>query len=122
MTATVSATPLTAPEHGPVTVLAEDHGAKLAALAAMYDTAKATADAAAKKFDTIKAAIKVELTQADPDATDLRLESEYLAKPLRLHYVATNRLNSKRFQADQPDVYASYCEPGGYWDFRAVTG
>lgn len=125
MTGQPAETPPT-PEPPPFRVVAKKR-TRLEQLHASYADAKAEAAAAEEKLDAIKDAIKLELTQAAPDATKIELHGPEgsAAPPLALTYTETWRFDSRKFKADDPLTYVRYAKKSGSWrlaEARAAGG
>lgn len=90
---------------------------ELAQLHALYPELKAAADDAAKKLDAVKQAIKLKLSERDPEARKFTLTGEH-GPSLALTYSVSNRFDSKRFRRDQPDVFEAYQTQSGSWSLR----
>jgi hypothetical protein len=88
-------------------------GSRLEQLLALYDEAEARAHEAAERFETIKAAIKMEATRAAPGVPSISVG------PLHLIWTASRRrFDSKAFRAAQPDLYEAYRVPDPRWELR----
>lgn len=86
---------------------------KLEQLAAEHDDAKAALEKATERYKLVKDALKSELVRAAPGKTEIRLNSDYLARPLKL--VAKKgamRLDSDRLKAERPDIHEQYLKQG----------
>lgn len=102
-------------EAPPLTVHAEA-GSKLEQLHALYDTLKAEADAATKKVKVVTDAIKLELTQLDADERRFELTSSVEgARPLRLAYVESWRIDSAKMKTEEPETYVRFAKKSGSW-------
>jgi hypothetical protein len=113
---------VTAPQAQPAaTVVQPDPDSRLAQLAAQYDLAKAEAEKSAAALKAITDAIKLELTNAAPGVTDVRLDSDQLAAPLRLYYTESWRVDAKKLKTEDPETYVRYATKGGSWSLRAVS-
>lgn len=91
---------------------------RLEQLHASYADAKSELDAATETLDAIKAAIKLEMTQAAPEGAEkieLHAPAGSAARPLRLTYTRTWRFDSKKFKADDPETYVRYAKQTGSW-------
>lgn len=93
---------------------------RLMQLAAQYDAAKAAADAAAKHYDEIKRALKIEMTMSAPGADDVRLSTPDLAKPLRLFPVTSMRVDSSKLKENYPEAYEACIAPSTAWRLESV--
>lgn len=109
------------PEPPPLAVQAKGRS-RLEQLHAAYGPAKAAKDEAEKNLKAITDAIKVELTQLDPNQRKFELFSKPDAgvRPLRLTYVESWRVDSTRLKAEQPEVYVAFAKQSGSW--RLVEG
>lgn len=107
-------------EQPPVQVAAEG-GSRLEQLHAAYPAAKAAADEAAARLKAVTDGIKLELTQAAPDARKVELAG-IEGPTLRLTYTETWRLDSKKLKAENPETYVRYATKGGSWTLKAVGG
>lgn len=96
--------------------------AKLAQLHAAYVDAKAAADQAAKDLKAITDAIKLALNEAHPENTkvDLMPATGVTAPPLRLSYVESWRLDSRRMKTEDPETYVRYAKKSGSWRLEAL--
>lgn len=103
------------------TTVAATYGSRLEQLAAAYGPAKAAADEAKARLDTITDAIKLELTMAAPGANKIDLQSSVLDAPLRLATRTSVRLDSTRLKTEQPDTYAAFAKQTTYWELRAIS-
>lgn len=106
------------PEPAPLTVTAPP-ASRLEQLHAAYADAKAEQDAAAKKLKAITDAIKVEVTSLDPNERRFEITGASGAPPLRLTYVESWRVDSKRLKAEQPELYVAYAKQSGAWTLKA---
>lgn len=96
-------------------------GSRLDDLLAAYAVLKPQADEAATRLKAITDAIKVELQTAAPDARRIEVEHAALAHRLRLSYVESWSLDTRRFKAEQPETYVRYARKGGKWELRGVS-
>jgi len=90
--------------------------ARLNQLVAMYDTAKAEADAAAARLKEITDGIKAETRQAHPGTGDFTITSGALAHPLTLQLVVSRRLDTaaiRKVLGD--DQYNALCKDTESW-------
>lgn len=97
-------------------------GTRLEQLHAQYAEAKAAADAAAEKFKAITDGIKAELAAELPEgmtSVDLVTDGR---QPLRLSYITSWRLDSKRLKAENPETWVRYAKQGGSWVLKATKG
>jgi hypothetical protein len=95
-------------------------GSRLEDLLATYARFKPEADEAAARLKTITDAIKVELTAAAPGAQRIDVAHETLPQPLRLAYIESWRVDTKRLKAEAPETYVRFAIKGGKWDLRGV--
>lgn len=98
--------------------VAGEPGTRLEQLHAAYASAKSEAAAAAEALKTVTDAIKLELTQAVPDAPSIDLVGEGLP-PLRLTYVESWRVDSRKLKAEDPETYVRYAKKSGSWTLKA---
>lgn len=96
-------------------------GSRLEQLAAQYDMARAEADKAAAALKAITDGIKAELAQAAPGETDIRLDSDLLAAPLRMLHKTSWRVDTKKLKSEAPEIYVRYATQSGSWELRAVS-
>lgn len=102
-------------------VIIPDTDTRLAQLVAQYDLAKAEADKAAETLKAITDAIKTELVQAAPGEHDIRLESDDLARPLRLLAIESWRVDAKRLKEESPETYVRFAKKSTSWQLRSVA-
>lgn len=102
-----------------VVVAAE--GTRLEQLHASYADLKAASDEAAKRLKSVTDAIKAELAAAEPGQERVELRGQS-GPPLRMTYVESWRLDSKRLKAEHLDVWVRYAVKGGSWQLRPVSG
>ncbi|GLW32252.1 hypothetical protein [Actinoplanes regularis] len=95
-------------------------GSRLDDLLAAYAELKPRADELATRLKTITDAIKAELTAARPGAQYIGVDHPALVQPLRLTYVESWTLDSKRLKAENPELYVTYARKGGSWQLRGV--
>lgn len=95
---------------------------RLAQLHAEYAAAKAAADGANEKLKAITDAIKVELTNTDPNQRRFELvpANGVEAPALRLTYTETWRFDSTKFKKDDPETYVRYAKKSGSWRLAAA--
>lgn len=95
---------------------------KLADLHAQYVGAKAASKAADEELKAITDAIKLELSKAAPDQTqvDLIPANGVVAPALRLNYVESWRIDSKKLKAENPETYVQYARKSGSWRLDAL--
>lgn len=103
-------------EPEPVQVVPKKNS-RLAQLHERYAEAKAAADGAEKALSAIKDAIKLELTQTDPEQRRFQLlpAPGVEARPLNLTYTESWRLNSTQLKKDQPETWVRYAKKSGSW-------
>lgn len=87
-------------------------GSRLAELVAVYDHAKATADAAAERLKVVTDAIKAEAILQAPAATCIELTG---AVPLRLVCREQWRIDTKRLKTEDPFTYVRYAKKSVTW-------
>jgi hypothetical protein len=104
-----------------VTWAAVEPGSRLDDLLAAYAELKPKADEAATRLKAVTDGIKSELHAAKPDARRVDVDHAALTQPLRLSYVEGWSLDTKRFKAEQPEVYVAYARKGGKWELRGVA-
>lgn len=110
------------PVHG-VPVQAEiPAGSRLESLLAAYADLKPRADDLTARLKSVTDAIKAELTAAQPGAGRIDVTHEVLTQPLRLTYVESWRLDTKRLKADAPEIYVRYAVKGSKWELRGLPG
>lgn len=93
-------------------------GSRLDSLLATYAELKPQADEAAMRLKSVTDAIKTELMAAAPDAQRVDVDHPALVLPLRLTYVESWTLDTKRLKTDEPAVYVKYARKGGTWQLR----
>lgn len=120
MTTAPADLPPVAPTNQPHIVLASQ-GTRLEQLHASYADLKAAADEADKRLKGVTAAIKAELAAAEPGQERVELRSP-VGPPLRMSYVESWRMDTKRIKAERPDIYATFAVKSGSWQLRAVAG
>lgn len=96
-------------------------GSRLEDLLATYAHLKPQADEAASRLKAVTDAIKVELTTAVPDAPRIDVAHEALPQALRLSYVESWTLDSKRMKAEDPATYVRFARKGGSWQLRGIS-
>jgi hypothetical protein len=109
-------------ETAPPTNVKVAPGSRLEDLLATYAHLKPQADELADRLKSVTDAIKAELTAAAPEALKIDVAHEALAAPLRLSYVESWTLDSKRLKAEQPALYVTYARKGGKWELRKAAG
>lgn len=97
-------------------------GSRLEDLLATYAQLKPQADELAERLKAVTDAIKAELSAAAPGAQRVDVAHPVLAQPLRLSYVESWRLDTKRLKAEAPETYVRYAVKGGKWELRGVKG
>lgn len=115
----------------PAAVIVEPSAqSRLSALLHEYPTAKAEADAAAERLKAITDGIKLELTQAHPDAQRLEVRGPGVT-PMSLSYQTRMTFDSKRLKTDaveaartgdpsMAELYARYARQGGSWTLKSL--
>lgn len=93
-------------------------GSRLDDLLAVYADLKPRADEISSRLKAITDAIKAELVAGSPGAERIDVAHGALAQPLRLSYVESWTLDTKRFKAEQPALYVAYARKGGKWELR----
>jgi hypothetical protein len=111
---------VTATKPTPVQATVEP-GSRLEDLLATYAHLKPQADEIATRLKAVTDAIKAELAAAVPGAQTIDVAHEALAAPLRLSYVESWRLDTKRLKAEAPETYVRYAVKGGSWQLRGVS-
>lgn len=96
-------------------------GSRLDDLLAIYAQLKPAADETAARLKTVTDAIKSELMAAAPEARRIDVAHAALPQPLRLSYVESWTLDTKRLKADDPATYVQYARKGGSWQLRVQT-
>lgn len=110
---------MSTPKPPPARVPAELLDERTKQLVAEYRAAKDEADAATKRFETIRDSIKVALQVRAPEAH--RIAVDGLDEPVSLDYRERVTVDSKRFKADaEADpaiaaIYVRYAKFGGAW-------
>lgn len=103
----------------PVTGATVEPGSRLEQLLATYAGLKPQADELSNRLKAVTDGIKVELLMAAaPDALRIDVDHAALAQPLRLSYVESWTLDTKRLKADDPTTYVKYARKGGTWQLR----
>jgi hypothetical protein len=102
----------------PVPAVQPTPGSRLDDLLAVYAGLKPQADEIATRLKTVTDAIKTELLAAAPGAQRVDVAHTALAQPLRLSYVETWTLDTKRLKAENPALYVAYARKGGSWQLR----
>ena len=102
--------------------VAAEMGSRLEQLHAAYGEAKARADEATKQLKAITDGIKLELTSAAPDAPKIDLAASPTLPALRLQWVESWRLDSKRLKVDDPETWVRYAVKGGSWVLKVLGG
>lgn len=96
-------------------------GSRLDDLLAMYAQLKPQVDENATRLKAVTDAIKIELMAASPQARRIEVGHPALVQPLRLSYVESWTLDTKRLKAEDPATYVRYARKGGKWELRGVT-
>lgn len=104
----------------PATSVAVPSGSRLDGLLAMYAELKPQAEELATRLKSVTDAIKAELTTAAAAAQRIDVAHTALPLPLRLSYVESWSLDTKRLKAEAPETYVMYARKGGKWDLRGV--
>jgi predicted phage-related endonuclease len=104
----------------PAAQVQAEPGSRLEALLAQYDDLRAKSEEAAARFDALTAAIKNELAMAAPGHAAVETDSPDLRMRLRLVQVESRRIDSKRLQAEAPDVYERFVKKSTAWQLKAV--
>lgn len=107
-------------EPEPTRVQAEP-GTRLEQLHAAYPAAKSAADAAAAALKAITDGIKLELTQAAPEARRIALGGD-AGPALQLTYAESWRVDAKKLKAEDPLTYVRFATKSGSWTLKAVRG
>lgn len=103
---------------GPIAVTPRK-GSKLEQLHALYYQLQAEKVEAEKRFKAVCDAIKLEVTQTDPNGRRFELVSKAGdALPLRVTYTESQRFDSTRFKKEHPETYVSYLKPSASWSIR----
>jgi hypothetical protein len=105
----------------PAQAVRPEPGSRLEDLLATYAELKPRADDAAIRLKSVTDALKAELMAARPDSRRVDVEHPALVQPLRLSYVESWRLDSKRLKAENPEAYVRYAIKGGKWELRGVS-
>lgn len=93
-------------------------GSRLDDLLATYAQLKPQADETAARLKSVTDAIKVEMMALAPEARRIDVDHAALALPLRLSYVESWTLDTKRLKAEDPATYVKYARKGGKWELR----
>lgn len=106
--------------------LASVRAERLADLHARYADAKANADAANEALDALKSALKAELAQTaaltgGEGATRIDLIGPD-GPALRLTYVESWRIDSRRLKAQDPETWVRYAKQSGSWALKPLGG
>jgi hypothetical protein len=96
-------------------------GSRLEDLLATYAELKPQVDELTGRLDAVKDAIKAELSAAAPGALKVEVDHASLVQPLRLSYVESWRVDSKRLKAEDPATYVRYAVKGGKWELRGIS-
>jgi hypothetical protein len=113
---------VTTPTQAAVSRAVVQPGSRLEDLLAMYAYLKPAADETADRLKSVTDAIKAELAAVAPGAAQVEVSHEVLAQPLRLSYVESWRLDTKRLKAEDPGVYVRYAIKSGSWQLRGISG
>lgn len=105
----------------PVAQAVVQPGGRLEDLLATYAHLKPEVDELTARLKSVTDAIKVELTAQAPGVSKIDVAHEALPTPLRLSYVESWRLDSKRLKAENPLVYVTYASKGGRWELRGIS-
>lgn len=111
---------MTEEEKPPRLTVTAPAGSRLEELLAAYESVKAAAEEAAGRFKSVTDAIKAELTAAHPKVTDMVLTGSPGLPALRLAWVESWRLASRKLKEEDPLTYVKYAEKGGHWELRAL--
>lgn len=84
-----------------------------------YATAKARADAANERLNTLKTSIKAELAATAPTSAHIAVGGPQLDTTLTMRWVESWRLDVTRMKAEAPELYVQYAKKGGHWELRA---
>lgn len=93
-------------------------GSRLDDLLATYAELKPQVDELTARLKDVTDAIKRELQAAAPHASKVDVDHPALTLPLRLNWVESWSLDSKRLKAEMPEIYVTYARKGGRWDLR----
>lgn len=97
-------------------------GSRLEDLLVTYALLKPQADEIADRLDTVKAAIKAEMAAAAPEGSQkIDVAHEALPNALRLSYVESWRIDTKKLKAVDPATYVRWAVKGGKWELRGVS-
>lgn len=102
----------------PVTRAEVQPGSRLDDLLAVYAGLKPRADEIATRLKAVTDAIKTELMTAAPGAQRIDVEHVALPQPLRLSYVESWTLDTKRLKVEAPETYVAFARKGGSWQLR----
>lgn len=83
---------------------------RLDQLLALYDELKAAAEQAEARFDEVNTAIKAELAGRVAQGRPVEVSHPALARPLRLTYVESWRIDSKGLKAADPATYVKWAK------------
>lgn len=102
-----------------VTAVAVQPGSRLEQLLAQYDAVEAEASEAEARFETLKAAVKAELsTAAVEGATRIAVNAPTLRAPLQMAYVESWRIDAGRLKVEDPLTYVKWAKKSGHWELR----
>ena len=111
---------MTEQEKQPRLAVTAPAGSRLEELLATYESVKANAEEAAARFKSLTDAVKAELSAEHPGITDMVLTGAPGLPALRLAWVESWRLASKRLKEEDPLTYVKYAEKSGHWELRAL--
>lgn len=97
-------------------------GSRLDALIEQFADLKPRVDELTTRLKALSDAIKLELTNAAPEASVIDVWHQALPGPYRLSYVERWDLDTKRLKAEDVETYVRYARKGGSWQLRAVKG
>lgn len=92
-----------------------DREQRLGYLFAEFDRLKPAYDALKKEFDAVKDAIKYEATTAHPGERKIRIEHPNLSRPLEVFYSEREIIDSKRLEAEKPEIAREYTKTSSSW-------
>lgn len=96
-------------------------GSRLEDLLAVYAHLKPQADELTARLKDVTDAIKSELRTTRPDSTRIDVTHPALPQALRLSYVESWRIDTKRLKAESPLTYATFATKSGKWELRGVS-
>lgn len=97
-------------------------GSRLDTLIEAFADLKPRVDELTTRLKALSDAIKLELTNAAPEASTIDVWHQALPGPYRLSYVERWDLDTKRLKAEDVETYVRYARKGGSWQLRAVKG